>query len=276
MDNKKLNIIINQYIPCLIEQNILSQDDIDGLANWLKSDDYINVNRNNKPVFFMDWLISAANNDERSLSFIHFFNDTLNKLLEDSNGAFDQKLEQKIRNIVKCNVDHPSYLDNLSELLLQSYLIEKSSSDGYKFLGMEFDIGNGKHADFAFEKDDKIMLIELTNIHYQKNKNLKKLLDDRFKKKLKDKTKDINEAQIYLSEKYQKKEIHLAIAIFVWEDTFKIKGRPVEIQKVMDKYKDTLLPPITLLCQIDTDGNFDWDICPLTEALIRCNQVKQK
>ena len=259
---------LNDYLPILFDRQIASEEDIYKSFDWYSL--HINDQRDrNVPVYFYDWVLLAMGENEKAKAFLAYCNELYAKSLDMSDSRTEQAVKEKIWKSVYTPAKNPSYMDSLGELCLISYLKEKSDSDGYRFLGVDFEVGNGKNADIAFEKNNRLFLIEISNLHYQNDIDLIKKMRKRCNKKLSEKTKDRVRVAEWFANKGLYDDVNISIALFVWDETQDIKGASEDIEDLLQQKADDLLPPATLICEIDLEGKYQWSIVPLTYALTR-------
>ena len=262
-----------EFLPILFEQDIVSEKELCDLNIWYSSD--LRERKDfRRPVYFMDRLYSAMEGDKQSQAFLRFYQEKLSILLDEykGKGGFDKNIKTKIRNSILCKVKHPSFMDNIGELLLITHLIQLSKADGYQYLGTEFKLGNKKDADIAFQKGKNIQLIEVKSIHYLHQKDLIEVIGKQAETKLSSKTENKEIIEEYLKKEYPNSEITLTIALFIWEEAFDIKSSEENIEELIKNKKDDMFQPVTLICQKDTKGDFHWDVAPLGYVLQRCKE----
>lgn len=263
-----------EILPIVFEQDIVSESELIELLNWYQEDLKGRVD-STRPIYFMDRFVAAVGgNDKQSQAFLCLYQKSLSDLLDAYNGIFDTSIIYKIRNSILGKVKHPSFMDAIGELLLISYLVKHSKKDGYEYLGIGFKLGNGKDADIAFRKDNAIQLVEIKSVHYLKDKNLVEELRRQVENKLTKKAVNEKEVREYFKNEYPNVAVTLTIALFVWEETFNIKGSKDDLDKLVSEKKDDMFPPQTLLCQKDMNGNYHWDIISLSNALERWDEIK--
>ena len=257
-------------MPILFEQDVVSEEKLNNSFEWYSK--HIDDTRvDNVPVYFYDWILLAMGGSKKALSFLNFCQQSFKELINACGGKDVENLKGKIwKSIYTPAAITPSYMDSLGEIFTILQLVKNAPKDGYMFLGTDFAIGNGKNVDLAFERDDIIRLVEISNIRHLKSKNLVEELRERCNEKLSEKTKKKQQIIDFFKNEHPNKDAYLAICIFVWEDTFDITGKAEDVNKLLEEKKDDLLPPVTLLCQKDSTGNFHWSISPLTHALERC------
>lgn len=263
MKKENFKKYLKEKLPIIFDQGIVTEDRFENSYNWYSS--HIGDVRDNSPIFFYDWIILAMDGCQKAQAFVDYCQNIFVGLLSEK--AFDEKIRNKIWASIHTPAKHPSYMDSLGELILLYHLLKESKKDGYIFLGTDFDIGNGRNADIAFEKDNIIRLIEISNFHYLKGKDLIGELRKRCENKLSKKTKEKKQIDDFYKAKYPYKECHIIIAIFVWEETNDIKGTPEDLTDLLNEKKDDMLPPVTLLCLKDENGEFTWLTSPLSYAL---------
>lgn len=272
MEKKDFVNYLRSNLPVLFEQDIVLEEKLGKSFEWY-SKHIDDTRKDNVPIYFYDWILLSMGGSKKAQSFVNFCQQTFEELINACGGKDVEKLKGKIwESIYTPAVITPSYMDSLGEIFTIFQLVKNASRDGYTFLGTDFEIGNGKNVDLAFERDGILKLVEISNIRHLKSKNLVEELRKRCNEKLSKKTKQKQQIVDFLINEHPRKDVYLAICIFVWEDTFNISGSSKEVDKLVNKRKDDLLPPITLLCQEDSKRDFHWSISPLTYALERCQE----
>lgn len=212
---------------------------------------------------FNDWVVSALSGNKKAESFLKFYNNALQELYSLYNKNFPHQIIVKIRNSILETPDD-KYKDSIGELLAILFLLKQSN---YEYLDIEFKLGNGKDVDIAFKKDSSIQLIEIKNLHHLAGKNVNESIKNKIKSKLADKTKYLPQIEKYFVNNYPNYDVTLSILLFIWEDYANITSLKAINDEIKKAINDDFLPPLTIINQELENGEYQWQISDLENAI---------
>ena len=256
-------------MPILFDQNIVSEQELEELLIWY-NDSLKKRGEEQHPQCFYDWINSANAGDQKSQSFLKFFNNTLVDLLNFYENGFPYEIVLKIRSTITTKQE--SFLDYLGELLLITHLLKGFHKDCV-LLGIDFKIGNNKDVDIAFKSGSHIQLIEIKNLHHLSKKIVGDTIQRKTIGKVSNKTKDYQLIKKYFDDHYPNCGVTLSIALFIWEDYAEIASQEFDTEKIRKALGNDFLPPTTIICE-NIQGLYVWRICPLDEAMKRYRDQK--
>ena len=143
MDIISFRKFLIKHIPTIFDEGIATDEKLNESIDWYVSH-IEDVRTSNVPVYFYDWVTLAIGGCEKARAFLSFCQELFVRLLRPQGSIISNSIKQKIRQSIFTRTINPSYMDSLGELCLITHLVDNSQQDNYKYLGTEFDIGNGK------------------------------------------------------------------------------------------------------------------------------------
>ena len=250
------------FLSDLLDNNIVSEKElIHQFQRYVSELD----NRQNCGSYqqFNDWVVSALSGNKKAESFLKFYNNALQELYSLYNKNFPHQIIVKIRNSILETPDD-KYKDSIGELVAILFLLKQSN---YEYLDIEFKLGNGKDVDIAFKKDSSIQLIEIKNLHHLAGKNVNESIKNKIKSKLADKTKYLPQIEKYFVNNYPNYDVTLSILLFIWEDYANITSLKAINDEIKKAINDDFLPPLTIINQELENGEYQWQISDLENAI---------
>ena len=250
------------FLSDLLDNNIVSEKElIHQFQRYVSELD----NRQNCGSYqqFNDWVVSALSGNKKAESFLKFYNNALQELYSLYNKNFPHQIIVKIR-ISILETPDDKYKDSIGELVAILFLLKQSN---YEYLDIEFKLGNGKDVDIAFKKDSSIQLIEIKNLHHLAGKNVNESIKNKIKSKLADKTKYLPQIEKYFVNNYPNYDVTLSILLFIWEDYANITSLKAINDEIKKAINDDFLPPLTIINQEVENGEYQWQISDLENAI---------
>lgn len=231
-----------------------------------------------KPHCVFDWILMAENGDKQSMSYLKFIDNECYELQNSIDTKFKDKtlgtiLSMLLTMDINSNIpNNPAYQNFIAEIVGLNHLL-KQSKGIYDIIAIEGALSNGKTADFVFQNiatKEKIYIdaVSFNGIDKSKIESddlLIKLIDDKIKYKIADKTKSlvVNGNKIIVNNE----QVTFVILPFIWIEHLDLLPYK-SVFDHLDEYSDKTLQCCSVFPQKLDDGSYHYQISTINNILV--------